>query len=195
LILSKNPWLGRRDIAAPLKQARENPLSWPSMQGIKSPHLGHCTLSVCSPQPTHNTMLKEFKEFAFKGNLVDMAVGFILGGAFATVVKTLVAKVIMPPLGLLLGDVDFNKLKYVLKPGVAEVKDVDGNVTTAAVEEVAIGYGEFLSDFIAFVMLAFVVFIVVKKFIAAFEKKEAEAPAAPPKQEVLLEEIRDALKK
>lgn len=145
--------------------------------------------------PTHKIMLKEFKEFAFKGNLVDMAVGFILGGAFATVVKTLVAKVIMPPLGLLLGDVDFNNLKYVLKPGVDEVKDADGNVTTKAVEEVAIAYGEFLSDLIAFVMLAFVVFIVVKKFIAAFEKKEAEKPAAPPKQEVLLEEIRDALKK
>ena len=140
-------------------------------------------------------MLKEFKEFAFKGNLVDMAVGFILGGAFATVVKTFVAKVIMPPLGLLLGDVDFTKMKKVLREGVAEVKDADGNVTTKAVEEVAIGYGEFLSDFIAFVMLAFVVFIVVKKFITAFEKKEAEAPAAPPKQEVLLEEIRDALKK
>ncbi|MFK7910428.1 MAG: large-conductance mechanosensitive channel protein MscL [Akkermansiaceae bacterium] len=139
-------------------------------------------------------MLKEFKEFAFKGNLVDMAVGFILGGAFATVVKSLVSKVIMPPLGLLLGDVDFSKLKYVLKEGVAEVKDGD-KVVTPAIEEVAINYGVFLSDLIAFVMLALVVFIVVKKFIAAFEKKEAEKPAEPPKQEVLLEEIRDALKK
>jgi large conductance mechanosensitive channel len=139
-------------------------------------------------------MLKEFKEFAFKGNLVDMAVGFILGGAFATVVKTFVAKVVMPPLGLLLGDVDFADMKYVLKAGVAEVKEGD-KVVTPAVEEVVIAYGEFLNDFIAFVMLAFVVFIVVKKFIAAFEKKEAEAPASPPKQEVLLEEIRDALKK
>lgn len=140
-------------------------------------------------------MLKEFKEFAFKGNLVDMAVGFILGGAFATVVKSLVSKVIMPPLGLMLGDVDFTKLKYVLKEGVAEVKNEKGEVTTKAVEEVAINYGAFLSDLIAFVMLALVVFIVVKKFIAAFEKKEAAKPAEPPKQEVLLEEIRDALKK
>ncbi len=139
-------------------------------------------------------MLKEFKEFAFKGNLVDMAVGFILGGAFATVVKTFVAKVVMPPLGLLLGDVDFADMKYVLKPGEAAVKEGD-TVVTPAVEEVVIAYGEFLNDFIAFVMLAFVVFIVVKKFIAAFEKKEAAAPASPPKQEVLLEEIRDALKK
>ena len=139
-------------------------------------------------------MLQEFKKFAFKGNLVDMAVGFILGGAFASVVKTLVAKVIMPPLGLLLGNVDFSNLKIVLKEGAAEVKEGD-KVVTPAVEEVAILYGEFLNDFISFVLLAFVVFIVVKKFIAAFEKKEAEAPAAPPKQEVLLEEIRDALKK
>ncbi|MDG1358639.1 MAG: large-conductance mechanosensitive channel protein MscL [Akkermansiaceae bacterium] len=139
-------------------------------------------------------MLKEFKEFAFKGNLVDMAVGFILGGAFATVVKTFVAKVVMPPLGLLLGDVDFADMKYVLKAGAPEVKEGD-KVVTPAVEEVVIAYGEFLNDFIAFVMLALVVFIVVKKFIAAFEKKEAAAPAAPPKQEVLLEEIRDALKK
>ena len=139
-------------------------------------------------------MLKEFKEFAFKGNLVDMAVGFILGGAFATVVKTFVAKVVMPPLGLLLGDVDFADMKYVLKPGEAAVKEGD-TVVTPAVEEVVIAYGEFLNDFIAFVILAFVVFIVVKKFIAAFEKKEAAAPASPPKQEVLLEEIRDALKK
>jgi len=154
------------------------------------------TASVtCRPdKPTQNTMLKEFKEFAFKGNLVDMAVGFILGGAFATVVKTFVAKVVMPPLGLLLGDVDFADMKYVLKAGVAEVKEGD-KVVTPAVEEVVIAYGEFLNDFIAFVMLALVVFIVVKKFIAAFEKKEAAAPASPPKQEVLLEEIRDALKK
>ncbi len=139
-------------------------------------------------------MLQEFKKFAFKGNLVDMAVGFILGGAFASVVKTLVAKVIMPPLGLLLGNVDFSNLKIVLKEGAAEVKEGD-TVVTPAVEEVAILYGEFLNDFISFVLLAFVVFIVVKKFIAAFEKKEAEEPPAPPKQEVLLEEIRDALKK
>jgi len=123
-----------------------------------------------------------------------MAVGFILGGAFATVVKTFVAKVIMPPLGLLLGDVDFTKMKYVLKEGVAAVKEGD-KVISPAVDEVAIGYGAFLSDFIAFAILALVIFIVVKKFITAFEKKEEAKPADPPKQEVLLEEIRDALKK
>ena len=83
-------------------------------------------------------MLKEFKEFAFKGNLVDMAVGFILGGAFATVVKTFVAKVVMPPLGLLLGDVDFADMKYVLKAGVAEVKEGDKVVTPARINPTAI---------------------------------------------------------
>ena len=116
-------------------------------------------------------MLKEFKEFAFKGNLVDMAVGFILGGAFATVVKSLVSNVIMPPLGLIIGGVDFTDLKWTLKE--AEGKQ----------EAVVIAYGQFITDAISFILLAFVVFIVVKKFIAAFEKKEAEKPAEPPKKE------------
>lgn len=128
-------------------------------------------------------MLKEFKEFAFKGNLVDMAVGFILGGAFATVVKSLVNNVIMPPIGLLIGGVDFTKLKWTLKAAEGKEKAVE------------IAYGQFITDTISFVLLALVVFIVVKKFIKAFEKQEAEKPAEPPKQEVLLEEIRDALKK
>lgn len=149
-------------------------------------------------------MLKQFKEFAFKGNLVDMAVGIIIGGAFATVVKSLVGDVIMPAVGAVIGDVDFTKMKHVITPGSPAqdaIKDADGNVTTAAVaavEEVAIKYGSFITEFISFIILAFVVFIVVKKVIVAMEKKEEEeeaAPADPPKQEVLLEEIRDALKK
>jgi len=144
-------------------------------------------------------MLKEFKEFAFKGNLVDMAVGFILGGGFATVVKSLVDNVIMPPLGALLAGVDFSKMKFVLQEGQAAVEEVkEGEEVTQAgvpeVAEVALSYGQFIQDFISFAMLAFVVFIVVKKVLEG-KKKEEEAPAAPPKQEVLLEEIRDALKK
>jgi len=135
-------------------------------------------------------MLKDFKEFAFKGNLVDMAVGFILGAGFATVVKSLVNNVIMPPLGLLLGGVDFTKMKYIMKPGKL---DESGKLVEGS--EVAIGYGLFISDAIAFIMLAFVVFIIVKKVLEGKKKEEAAAPAAPPKQEVLLEEIRDALKK
>lgn len=129
-------------------------------------------------------MLKEFKEFAFKGNLVDMAVGFILGGAFATVVKSLVSNVIMPPIGMMLAGVDFTKLKWTLKPAEGDAKAVE------------IAYGQFITDAISFALLAFVVFLVVKKFIAAFEKEKEEKPAPePPKQETLLEEIRDLLKK
>lgn len=132
-------------------------------------------------------MFKQFKEFAVKGNLVDMAVGFILGGAFATVVKSLVSNVIMPPLGMALGGVDLTKMKHVISEAVMKGDKV-------VKEEVSIKYGQFITDAISFILLAFVVFIIVKKFIAAFEKKEEEKPKDPPKQEVLLEEIRDALK-
>jgi len=146
-------------------------------------------------------MLKQFKEFAFKGNLVDMAVGIIIGGAFATVVKSLVGDVIMPAVGAIVGDIDFTKMKHVLTegiPAVEEVKDADGNITTAAVagvEEVAIKYGSFITELISFIMLAFVVFILVKKVMAAMQKEEEAAPAPTPPQEVLLAEIRDSLKK
>ena len=146
-------------------------------------------------------MFKQFKEFAFKGNLIDMAVGIIIGGAFATVMKSLVSDVFMPPLGMVLGKVDFSKMKTVLQPGVdavEEVKDEAGVVTTeavAAVPEVAINYGAFITELISFVLLAFVVFIVIKKVMASMQKKEEEEPEEPAKQEVLLEEIRDLLKK
>ncbi|MDA7506187.1 large-conductance mechanosensitive channel protein MscL [bacterium] len=139
-------------------------------------------------------MLKEFKEFAFKGNLIDMAVGIIIGGAFATVIKSLVSDVFMPPLGMVLGKVDFTKMKTVLQPGVDAVKDGE-KVVTEAVPEVAINYGAFITEFISFTMLAFVVFIVIKKVVGGMQKAEVAAPAAPPAQEVLLEEIRDLLKK
>lgn len=146
-------------------------------------------------------MLKEFKEFAFKGNLVDMAVGFILGGGFATVVKSLVDNLIMPPLGAMLAGVDFANMKYVFQagvPGVEAVTAEDGTVTTTAiaeVAEVAINYGQFIQDFISFTLLAFVVFIVVKKIMGSMKKEEEEATPEPSAQEVLLSEIRDLLKK
>jgi len=127
-------------------------------------------------------MFKQFKEFAFKGNLVDMAVGFILGAGFSAVVKSFVTNCVMPVLGLIMGGIKFDNLKWVLSNAGQE-------------NEVAIKYGSFLDEFIAFTLLAFVVFIVVKKFIAAFEKKEEEKPAAAPKQEVLLEQILEQLKK
>jgi len=151
-------------------------------------------------------MLKEFKEFAFKGNLIDMAVGIIIGGAFGTVVKSLVDNIFMPPLGNLLAGVDFSKMKISLQDGVKAVEEVkevkapDGTVITEAVSavaevpEIGIFYGQFIQDFISFAILALVVFIVIKKVMGSMKKEEEAAPPAPPKQEVLLEEIRDLLK-
>lgn len=130
-------------------------------------------------------MFKQFKEFAFKGNLVDMAVGFILGAGFAAVVQSFVTNCVMPVLGLIMGGVKFDNLKWVLSNKGME-------------NEVAIKWGSFLDQFIAFTLLAFVVFIIVKKFIAAFQKKEEgkpAEPAAPSAEILLLTEIRDALKK
>lgn len=125
-------------------------------------------------------MLNDFKNFLIKGNAVDMAVGFIFGAAFATVVKSLIANVVMPPVGMAMGKVDFSNLKYILSPG------------SEGVEEVAINYGVFVNDVIGFVILGFIVFMLVKMM----KKMQAEAPAAPtPGNEVLLAEIRDLLKK
>lgn len=135
-------------------------------------------------------MLKDFKEFAFKGNLIDMAVGIIIGGAFGTVVKSLVDNVLMPPLGKLISGVDFKNMKLVLDPAVTK----DGEVVTP---EVAINYGQFFTDFISFILLAFAVFIVVKKVLAAMKKEEAKPDPAPPEptaEEQLLTEIRDLMK-
>lgn len=129
-------------------------------------------------------MFKEFKEFAFKGNLIDMAVGIIIGGAFGTVVKSLVDNVFMPPLGMLTSKVDFKDLSQPLGEN-------------AKGEIVELQYGQFISDFIAFLLLAFAVFIVVKKVVAAMQRQDAEAEESeelPPRQEVLLKEIRDLLK-
>jgi len=129
-------------------------------------------------------MSKEFKEFAVKGNAVDMAVGIIIGAAFGKIVSSLVKDVIMPPIGLLTGGVDFSKLQIILQPATEDV------------EAVAMSYGLFLNNVIDFVIVAFTIFIVVKAMNSA-KKKEEEAPAAPPapsKEEVLLGEIRDLLK-
>ncbi len=142
-------------------------------------------------------MIKEFKQFAFKGNVMDMAVGIIIGGAFGTVVKSLVDNVLMPPLGKLIAGVDFANMKYVLEPAVAETKDAAGEIAIAAQPEVAIAYGQFITDFISFILLALAVFLVVKKFLGSFRKEE-QKPAEPPKpsnEELLLTEIRDELKK
>ncbi len=132
-------------------------------------------------------MLKEFKEFAMKGNLVDLAVGFVLGGAFATVVSSLVADIVMPPIGLALGGVDFSQLALVLKP--AEL-GADGAVAS---EAVAINYGNFINNVISFLIVALSMFFIVKAMNNMMRKAE-EAPE-PPKEQLLLEEIRDLLAK
>lgn len=139
-------------------------------------------------------IMTEFKDFAAKGNVVDMAVGFIMGGAFATIVKSFVSDIVMPPIGLLLGGVDFADLKLVLKDAVM---DAEGAVVS---EAVSMNYGVFINNVISFIIVAVALFFVIKG-INSLKKKEEEAatepeaPAEPPKQEVLLEEIRDLLKK
>lgn len=131
------------------------------------------------------SLLKEFKDFAIKGNVVDMAVGIIIGAAFGKIVSSLVKDIIMPPIGLAVGGVNFGDLSIVLKEAVGE---------TAAV---TINYGTFLQTCIDFLIVAFAIFVAVK-VMNSMKKKEEEAPAAPPKpsnEEVLLTEIRDLLKK
>ncbi len=137
-------------------------------------------------------MLKEFRDFAVKGNVVDMAVGVIIGGAFGKIVSSLVADVLMPPIGKLMGGVDFSNLFITLG---------DGQYPTLAAAQAAgaatLNYGIFLNNIINFVIVAFCVFMMIKALNSA-KKKEAVAPAAPPaptRQEVLLGEIRDLLRK
>ena len=134
-------------------------------------------------------MIQDFKAFILKGNVMDMAVGFMFGAAFATVVKSLVENIVMPPIGMLMADVNFWDLFIAL----------DGNTyaSLAALEEAgapAIKYGTFINDAIGFLLLGFVIFLMVRK-ITAMQKKEEEAPAAPAEDIVLLTEIRDAMVK
>lgn len=142
-------------------------------------------------------MLQEFKEFAVKGNVLDMAVGIVIGAAFGTIVKSFVDQVLMPPVGLLMGDTDFSDLFLLLQAG-----DPAGPYASleAAQEAgaVVIGYGTFINAIISFLIIAFFVFLVVKGYnrMAREEEKE-EAPAAPPEpsaEEKLLAEIRDLLR-
>lgn len=136
-------------------------------------------------------IVKEFQEFAVKGNVVDMAVGIIIGGAFGTIVKSLVSDVIMPPIGLALGGVDFSDL-------FINLTDIQYDSLAAANEAGApvIAYGSFINNVISFLIVAFAVFLLVKG-INSLKRKQEEEPAAapePPKEQVLLEEIRDLLK-
>lgn len=129
-------------------------------------------------------MAKEFKAFAMRGNVADMAVGIIIGGAFGKIVSSLVGDVIMPPIGLALGGVDFSNLAITLQEATADA------------EAVTLNYGAFINTVLDFLIVAFAIFMMIK-LMNATQKKEKAAPAAPPapsKEEVLLTEIRDALR-
>ena len=130
-------------------------------------------------------LVSEFKAFAMKGNVVDMAVGIIIGAAFGKIVSSVVNDIIMPPIGLLVGGVNFSDLRVVMK------------AATDASPAVTWNYGNFLQVTFDFLIVAFAVFMMIKAMNAAKKKEEAapSAPPAPPKQEVLLTEIRDLLKK
>ena len=129
--------------------------------------------------------IQEFKQFAMKGNVVDMAVGIIIGGAFGKIISSIVSDILMPPIGLLLGGVNFTDLKVVMKAATETVPAVTWN------------YGSFIQALIDFLIIAFSVFLIIKAMNSA-KKKEEAAPAPPPapsKEETLLSEIRDLLKK
>ena len=119
------------------------------------------------------------KEFAMRGNVVDMAVGIVIGAAFGTIIKSLVADVIMPPIGLLLGGVDFSNLFIVLKEGAEGVGSFASLADAKAAGAVTLNYGVFINTIISFIIVAFAIFMVVKAMNAA-KKKEEEAPAAAP---------------
>ena len=134
------------------------------------------------------SIVKEFREFIARGNVIDLAVGVIIGAAFNSIVKSLVDGVIMPPIGLLTGGLDFSKMEWVLKPE---------NPATTAVEKVSIQYGAFINTVIQFLIVALVVFLLVKLVNqirrADAEDPAPEAPPAPTPEEKLLTEIRDLL--
>jgi large conductance mechanosensitive channel len=129
------------------------------------------------------SIVAEFKKFALRGNVIDLAVGVVIGAAFGKIVTSLVDNIIMPPIGWLVGGIDFSDWKWVLKPADAANKTA----------EVAIQYGVFINVLIQFVIIAFAIFLVVKA-INRVTHREAEKPAAPPADVALLTEIRDLLK-
>lgn len=139
-------------------------------------------------------MIEEFKKFIIKGNVVDMAVGIIIGAAFGTVVKSLVSDVIMPPIGLAMGGIDFANLFFIIKEGAtaAPYATVEAAAEAGAV---TINYGQFINHTISFLIVGFAVFLLVKYVNKLQENEEEETPdSTPAAEEVLLEEIRDLLK-
>lgn len=147
-----------------------------------------------------NSFLQDFKAFAMKGNVVDMAVGVIIGGAFGKIVTSVVNDIFMPVIGMLVGGVNFTDLKITLKEGVAEQLNEAGEVVQAAVPAVTLNYGNFLQQTFDFLIIAFSIFLFISLIKKVTEKKKAEealAPAPAPEpsaEEKLLTEIRDLLK-
>ena len=147
-----------------------------------------------------NSFLQDFKAFAMKGNVVDMAVGVIIGGAFGKIVTSVVNDIFMPVIGMLVGGVNFTDLKITLKEGVAEQLNEAGEVVQAAVPAVTLNYGSFLQQTFDFLIIAFSIFLFISLIKKVTEKKKAEeapAPAPAPEpsaEEKLLTEIRDLLK-
>jgi large conductance mechanosensitive channel len=142
-------------------------------------------------------MLKEFRDFAMRGNVVDLAIGVIIGAAFGTIVSSLVDDIIMPPIGLAMAGIDFSKLAWIIKAAVPAVTDATGAIISPEQAAVSINYGKFINATIKFIIVAWVLFLIVKG-MNSMKKAEAAAPAAPPEptaSEKLLGEIRDLLKK
>ncbi|MCA9230326.1 MAG: large-conductance mechanosensitive channel protein MscL [Planctomycetales bacterium] len=137
-------------------------------------------------------MLQEFKEFALKGNVVDMAVGVVIGGAFGKIVSSLVQDIIMPIVGKITGGVDFSSLKYEIQAAVPA--SGEGENAVAAVEAVTINYGVFINTAIDFLIIAAAIFMAVKA-MNSLKKKQEDAPKPPAEEIVLLREIRDSLAK
>lgn len=131
------------------------------------------------------SILSEFREFIARGNVIDLAVGVIIGASFNKIVESLVNQVVMPPIGLLMGGLDFSKLQFVLRPD---------DPATAVNELVAIQYGAFINTLIQFLIVAWVIFLLVKGVNTLRRRQEDAAPAAPTPSEALLTEIRDLLK-
>lgn len=140
------------------------------------------------------SILKEFKEFAMRGNLVDVAVAFVMGAAFGKIVSSFVDGIVMPVVGILTGGVDFSEKKLILQNAIEASTAADGSVV-AAVTEISIKYGIFITNLIDFIVVAFAVFMVIKAINSMKKAEPAAPPAGPSTEEKLLTEIRDLLKK
>jgi large conductance mechanosensitive channel len=138
-------------------------------------------------------MLKEFKEFAVKGNVLDMAVGIIIGGAFGTIVSSLVADVLMPPIGLAMGGVDFTNMFATLADGAKAVGPYASLAEAKAAGATTVNYGVFINAIVSFLIVAFSIFLLVKG-VNSLKRAEAAAPPGPTPDQALLGEIRDLLK-